>query len=291
MVSNGKRGLPPSTARLRELAEIAEEVAEEFFADDGRIDLHAALRKNRITWSYGMYEEAFDGMLECESGRFHLYCNLNRVERESSARARFTLGHELGHFYIDEHRNELMAGKDLCHGSKCEYESRNPVEQEADHFASNLLMPAGRFRQTSKGYAVGLDGILGLAKSFGTSVTSSAIRYAVLGIRPCAVVKWSSEGTYQWRWLSDEARMGRYWKTVDSVEQVPFDSPTGRALAGDPLTEGRFFQAGTTASAWFPFVSSGSYKDVLLIEQAIILGRFGVLTFIYPPEGEFPHFE
>ncbi len=289
MGSDRKRFICVPPTCTREIAELAEEVTDEYSSND-RIDLHAVLRANNITWSYGHYDDAFDGMLEHEEGMFHVYCNLNRVGTKISARARFTLGHELGHFYIDEHRNELAAGRTLCHGSLCEYESRNPVEQEADHFASNLLMPAKRFTQAAKGYLIGLRAILGLAKSFGTSLTSTAIRYASLDIKPCVVVKWSNEG-YQWRWLSDEARLGRYWKTIDSTEQIPHDSPTGRALAGEQPPDTGFFKAGTTASFWFPFVASGSYKNILLIEEAVPLGRFGVLTFIYPPDGEFPHFE
>ena len=289
MDSDRKRSTHVPSARLRDIAELAEEVANEY-GPSGRIDLHAILRANNITWSYGYYDDAFDGMLEHEEGMFHVYCNLNRVGTETSARARFTLGHELGHFYIDEHRNELAAGRTLCHGSRCDYESRNPIEQEADHFASSLLMPAKLFAQTAKGFSVGLQAILGLARFFSTSITSTAIRYATLGIKPCVVVKWGNKG-YQWRWLSDEARLGRYWKTIDSTDQIPNDSPTGRALAGEQPPEVGFFEAGTTASFWFPFIAGGSYKDILLIEQSVTLGRFGVLTFIYPPDGRFPHFE
>ena len=40
-----------------------------------------------------------------------------------------------------------------------------------------------------------------------------------------------------------------------------------------------------TASAWFPRVKSGEYRDVIFIEQAIPLGKFGVLTFLYPESG------
>lgn len=289
MGSDEKRPAGARPQRRMEIAELAEEVSHEYASKD-YLDPHVVMRANGITWSYGHYDDAFDGMLEHKDGRFHVYCNLNRVEIQTSARARFTLGHELGHFYIDEHRNELAVGRTLCHGSRCEYESRNPVEEEADQFASTLLMPAERFAQTAQGYSVGLQAILGLARSFGTSVTSTAIRYAFLGIKPCVVVKWGHEG-YQWRWLSDEARLGRYWKTIDSAGQIPPDSPTGRALAGEQPPEAGFFEAGTTASFWFPFVTAGSYKDVLLIEQAVPLGRFGILTFIYPPDGRFPHFE
>ena len=289
MNSDIKRFTQVPCARLNEIAELAEEVANEY-GSNGSVDLHAVMKANNITCSFGHYDDAFDGMLEHEDGMFHIYCNLNRVGTKTSARTKYTLGHELGHFYIDEHRNELAAGRTLSHGSQCDYESRNPIEQEADHFASNLLMPAKWFTQTALGYHVGLQAIIGLAKYFGTSITSTAIRYATLGIKPCVVIKWGDK-KFQWRWLSDEARLGRYWKTINSLEQIPHDSPTGRAMAGEQPPEVGFFEAGATGSFWFPFITPGSYKDVILIEQAVSLGRFGIITFIYPQDGKFPHFE
>src|SRR5207247_1657430 len=108
--------------------------------------------------SFGRYGDAFDGLLEHRSGRFHVYANLDRVEREDSPRARFTLAHELGHYFIDEHRNALAAGLALSHPSFCDFESDLPVEKEADHFASNLLMPAKGFRKLAARAPLGLEG-------------------------------------------------------------------------------------------------------------------------------------
>lgn len=289
MASKGRQFTRLSSKRLNEISGLAEEVVAEF-GSNGRIDLLSILKSNDISVSYGLYDDAFDGMLEHESGAFHIYCNLNRVGIKTSTRARFTLGHELGHYYIDQHRNELIAGRTIRHGSKCEYESLNPAEQEADYFASNLLMPEKYFKKAANSYSVGLPGVIELSKYFNTSMTSTAIRYVSLGIKPSVVIKWSANG-YQWRWLSDEARLGCYWKTINSLDQIPNDSPTGRAFAGNTLPENGYFESGSTASAWFSFVKPGSYKDILLIEQAVPLGIYGVLTFIYPVDGEFPHIE
>ncbi len=93
-----------------------------------------------ITVSFGRYGDAFDGMLEHRAGRFHIYANLQRLLREDSPRARFTLGHELGHYYIDEHRNALTAGAVPAHRSGSEYESRLLPEQEADCFAARARL-------------------------------------------------------------------------------------------------------------------------------------------------------
>jgi len=176
-------------ARVEEIAELAEAVADEH-CPDGRVAPESIARANRITMSFGRYESAFDGMLEHLAGRFHIYCNLDRVGSADSPRARFTLAHELGHYYIDEHRNALAAGSAPAHRSQCEYESPNLAEQEADHFAANLLMPAWRFLARARQSPRGLEGIRKLAEWFGTSITATALRFANCDITPCAVVKW-----------------------------------------------------------------------------------------------------
>jgi hypothetical protein len=47
-------------------------------------------------------------------------------------------------------------------------------------------------------------------------------------------------------------------------------------------TRSNFFEAGTTAATWFPFLKDHSWRNVILIEQSFPLGRFGALTLLYP---------
>lgn len=271
-----------SQSRLNEIGELAEFVAERRWTAKG-LDLAALLTEQGITFSFNAYADAFDGLLEYKEGRFHVYCNLNRMERPDSARARFTLGHELGHYYIDDHREALASGSAEAHASFCDYESKIPTEREADHFASNLLMPAERFRKEAARAGRGLAGILRLRGSFNTSVTSTAIRYASLGISPCALVKWTAKGV-AWKWMSGDIREAGYWTTVTDPARLAPGSPTVLALAGQVPSKD-FFESGTTAAAWFPYTTDGSTRNIILIEQAIPLGRFGVLTFLYPESG------
>jgi len=265
--------------REEEIAALAEAVANDH-CPTGKVDPPAIARQNGITLSYNSYLLAFDGMLEHRNGRFHIYCNLNRVGEPDSARARFTLSHELGHFFLDEHRNVLASGRALPHRSTCDYESKNPAEREADCFASNLVMPPSRFLPRARASTIGMPRILELAEEFGTSVTSTALRYTKCNIRPCAVLKWGPEAL-GWRWVSEAFYQARLIDTVKSAGEVPNDSATGRALAGEPPPERGYFECGTTAATWFPRLGSASYKNDILIEQAIVLGRFGVLTFLY----------
>jgi hypothetical protein len=109
-----------------------------------------------------------------------------------------------------------------------------------------------------------------------------------LEVAPCLVIKWSSEG-YSWKWLSTETFRSRYRKTIETRESLAEGSPTSKALAGEPPPANGFFRAGTTAAAWFPFLQYGDGRNVVMIEEAIQLGRFGVLTYLYPEAGDFRH--
>jgi len=267
--------------RAADIADLAESIADHY-CPELPVSPEVILRSKSITTSFNDYGDTFDGLLEQKDGRFHVYCNLARVEAKGSPRARFTLGHELGHYFIDEHRNALLAGTPP-HESQTDFSSANPVEAEADLFASCLLMPRRRFLTASVRVADTLRGVIDLSARFATSITSTAVRYASLGVQPCAVVRWTAEG-FSWKWLSPQMHRNQMWKTIEEVGSVPDDSPTGRVLRGQSAP-GDPIAAGTTAAAWFPFVAPGSPRDVLLMEHAVSLGRFGVLTMIFPLDG------
>lgn len=269
-----------SQSRLNDIAELAEVVAEEH-GESLRTEPEKIIDANQITLSFGSYGEAFDGMLEHLGGRFHIYANLNRLKTPDSGRARFTLAHELGHFYIDEHRRELQSGRTPSHPSRTDFQSKNPVEQEADHFASHLLMPTSRFKKAAKSLRIGLSGILTLKERFGTSITSTAIRFTKLDLGPCTLVKWNPGG-FSWKWFSPSMYEAGYRSTIKTLQAVQPDSATGRALAGESPGTKQYFESGTSGSAWFPGISPGTPRDQIFIEQAISLGEFGALTLLYP---------
>ena len=273
-----------SPAREEEIAKLAE-----FVADDccprGAVQPEEILKAKGITLSFGDYGTAFDGMLECENRRFHVFCNTGRGSPKGSGRARFTLGHELGHYFIDEHRNALLGGVDP-HGSLCEYASRERIEQEADAFAGNLLLPQGRFLAAGKTERPGLAAILALAKKFQTSVSATAIRYVREELVPCTVIRWNPDG-FAWKWFSPETHRAGYRKTIESHQALPADSATALAFSGAQPPNGSFHRCGSTAGLWFPFIPGSSSKNAIIHEEAIALGQFGVLTFLYPEGGSY----
>jgi len=272
--------------RKREIAELAEAIADEHFPDSQRVDPLQIAEANDMTYSIGDYGDAFDGMLEVQADHFHIYCNRERCGDIDKPRTRFTIAHELGHYYIDEHRHTLLAGDAEAHQSICDSQSPLLVEQEADLFAANLLMPSKRFIKAGRRVQRGLAGVISLANRFATSLTSTALRYAELELLPCAVIKWSWKG-YSWKKLSSSTFDARFRRTIESPDQLAEGSPTRLALAHEPMPERGFLEAGTTASAWFKSVTYADDRNTILMEQAISLGKYGILTMLWPEAGRY----
>lgn len=260
-----------------EITALADAIAE----DNGGgsvTNLTSLIDGEGITLSYNNYGPHFDGMLEYAHGRFHIFCNLYYSKTPASGRARFTLAHELGHYFIDSHRNALVSGKMAAHGSRADFQSKNEIERQADLFASILLLPTARLKLRQQKVGFGLAGIQALAKEFQTSLSSTAIRYANLSSRSCAVIRWTQEGV-SWMVVNPSMQeQGVKWASI-TRETLPQDSATGIVLSGRSMA---IEKRGTVASTWFSKRGPIVWNDAILIEEALSLGESGALTFIRP---------
>src|SRR5262249_12740077 len=139
----------------------------------------------------------------------------------------------------------------------------------------------------AKRAAKGLAGILSLGRTFDTSISSTAIRYVRDDIIPCTVIKWNHDGM-GWRWFSPTTfNEAGFRKVIDDRKTLPSDSATELVFSGTAPDVSCFIRRGTTAALWFPFLSDESRRNALMIEEAISLGRFGVLTLLYPDSGAY----
>ena len=268
----------PSTRRAF-IAELAEGIWQDY-SGERQVFLDGIADEFDVSLSYGHYGDAFDGLLEHKSGAFHIYCNLTRVYDQNAPRARFTVAHELGHYFIDEHRNALAAGKPP-HSSFPERPSDNPVEQEANLFASHLLMPTAAFQAALTEVQAGLQGIVDIASTFAVSIQSAALRYTAASGRPCAIVMFREEKTPWWN-ISPEMKTHGLTFYRQPEGELPPDSATAQAMRDDPAKLGAPHINGTVASAWFGDISEGSSGDIVLVESAIRLRSRGVLTLLTP---------
>jgi Zn-dependent peptidase ImmA (M78 family) len=266
-----------SRGREEELAEFAEWIADDLAPGTRSVDPDAIARRKGITVCSNDYGDAFDGLLEYRGGEFLIYRNTARAT--TAERARFTLAHELGHYFIDAHREALASGRVGPHGSYCDFHSKNIVEREADCFAANLLMPPGRVAREVRGRPDGLATALHLAHSFQTSRTSAALRIVQIDRAPCALVLWR-DGRFLWKRISETARRSGMRSALREAQSVPPDSATGRVAAGEADALSAPVVGASTAATWFRGITHGARTNYILREEVLSLGRYGVLTML-----------
>lgn len=189
---------------------------------------------------------------------------------------RFTVAHELGHYELTEHHGVIFSGG--THVSESGFVSHQWYEQEADHFASELLMPTNLFTAAIRGKTIGLPAIKALAAEFQTSLTSTAIRYAQLTSDPVAILV-SRDGRIRYCFTSTCLRSIRA-SFIERATPVPTESVTHR-MNRDGAAAGSERQGTSYASTWFDQVT----REIEFNEDVIDLGRYGrTLTVLHAVE-------
>lgn len=182
---------------------------------------------------------------------------------------RFTVAHELGHYFLDGHPEEICKTSRI-HLSKAGFtQGHNRIEIEADHFAAGLLMPARLTRASLFKAPVGLAGVQYLANDAEVSLTAAAIRTAECASYPIAVIV-SQGGQVAYGFLSEGfKRLGRlrFLRKGD-----PLPATFTRTFNSDPekVRQGRTVCGAVTLETWFDGPS-----HVELDEEVIGLGKYG----------------
>ena len=150
----------------------------------------------------------YDGQLEYhrKKDRFLLYYNTKydtgRTAGDHHPRTRFSIGHELDHYFLSAHRAFLMR-TGTAHRSSAEFRNNLFVEREADAFASGLLLPAHAFEPAvNDGGELSLSRVKRLADRFQASLIATAIRAVRLSNFPCGIVG-IREGQKAWCFASE----------------------------------------------------------------------------------------
>lgn len=262
--------------RYADLAELAESIAEENFAN-GKTDLELILRKKSINLVKGNYEKYFIGTLFHKAKEFTIFLNMDELDENKIPRIRFTIAHELGHYFIDEHRNLLKSGTSLSFNASHNCDLN---EKEANHFASFLLMPTQKFIVSAIDIEKGLPAILKLATQFESSIESTSIHYMKLDCCNGLLVRWKEDNTSGFHLCSTAFShlVGSNRKPVIQLNSVYLNS-LKKQLDG-PGTEYQVLENATNLSRWLPHIGAGSTLDQPALEQTIRLGTYGGITLI-----------
>lgn len=183
---------------------------------------------------------------------------------ESAGRINFTLGHELGHYFLHRStREHFQCGQ----GEMLDYDSAasRKLEGEANKFSSFLLMPIPDFKIQISSNEVSLELLGHCANRYGTSFTATALKWIEF-TEEAAVLVVAREGFICWSYPSDSARRrGVYLPHGTPVPQVSLDN-----LAR--VTDGRNHTTRTRAGVWHPTLEA--------LESMILADRFDMAIFL-----------
>lgn len=246
------------------------------------IDPRFIANKEKIALAPGSYANCFDGRIEyhqkAHGGKFYLFYAQEEPGIRTEGRVNFSIAHELGHYFLPEHRQYLLTGK--WHNSHIDggFLADKRLEREADQFAAALLMPRQQFNarvELKSRQVCTLSDLTKFASDiFKTSITSTTLRYVQLDFEPCCMII-TKEGRVVYNRTSESLRIeGLGW--LDRGVPVPPTSITAKLLKAAEENQNQSAEGEIHADIWF-----GKQASRRLWEEVKTLGYTGLtITFL-----------
>jgi hypothetical protein len=262
------------------VADLAREVLQTFRLWRLPVNPFTIAKKEGIELAQDDYGDRFDARIEYYP-TFDSFCIYHQIPGgwRTEGRVRFSLAHELGHYYLPHHNRRLRDGK--MHNSVSDYRSKDPMEQQADEFAAAILMPLELFRKELDSFRCGfcdLKDLGRLADRLGASITSTARRYCQADREPCTVF-FSQDGVISWGVSSTDMKLNKMY-FYEYGTPAPARSKT--ANLWDRINRGEACEvvSGTVdAQVWFQWP-----RSKYLWEEVMPLGNTGVAITQLTPE-------
>ena len=188
--------------RRKAIRNLATRVCEECWRRHGRtipVDLEQIAKDANLPVGL-KHDEDRIGWIENRGGKLRIFLDPELPQTE----CRFTLAHELGHFFLPAHWELLMSGEGVHYPYLPGVLSTLVPEQEANYFASALLMPDPEFLPRIQENRITLDLVREFAERFGVSLQAAAIRSVEAASTACAAIVVPSGGSFSpWTVISD----------------------------------------------------------------------------------------
>ncbi|MDY7545034.1 ImmA/IrrE family metallo-endopeptidase [Glaciimonas sp. CA11.2] len=264
----------------------ATQFAEKLVKDAGLqfpIDiLSIAQERNILVAAKPASSKGVSGML-IRSGNDFAIAYATHIKSEGFQR--FSIAHELGHYFLDGHPEEVFRNGATMHESKAGFGTVDQIELEADHFAAGLHMPSHLFNAATAKFSDGLEAVQGLAKLCNTSLTAAAIRYAELAEAAVAIVL-SHGQTVDYCFSSESMRRIKGYRHLKKGVLLPKNTTTSNFNKHpENIASGLEMSDSTDPSIWFHIDD-----EIDSSEEVIGLGEYGrtltVITAEIPDEDE-----
>ena len=255
--------------------------AERLLRDEGLLNLPVDLEN--LAKTRDIVIKPMDDPDHGVSGMLARHGNMFGILYDASIRndgyQRFSIAHELGHFFVDGHLDHIPFDGGF-HRSRAGFVSDAPYEREADDFAAGLLMPTTLVRGVMRGQPDGLNAIEAIQRSARSSLTASAIRYAGLTeIATAAII--SRDGKVDYCFMSDALKSLKHLTWLRKGTPVPVGTVTESLMQKpDDLRHGARDLDETDIMEWF-----GGTRSARSREEVVGLGSYDrVLTVLTCPD-------
>ncbi len=185
----------------------------------------------------------------------------------------FTIAHELGHYLIPGHYEAVLSSG--RHFSSSGFISADTYEEEADAFASELLMPWKLIETQIRAKRPGFESIKAISESCNSSLVASAIKFCEHS-KECVAAVVSLNGTIEFMTASDSFKQLPNLGWLRRGQSIPVNVPSAvRSSDEEWITACGIEESGSMLHHWFPnaprieveedIVGLGSYGRILTV--------------------------
>jgi len=184
-------------------------------------------------------------------------------------REKFTIAHELGHYFLPKHRKIYLCSPDDIQN----FESNKKHENEANEFAAEFLMPNYLFKLDVEKMPLSMETLKELSNKYETSLTSTAIKYIKTINAPVALffsdrnnIRWaikSDSFMYDLRdgWLSEKSYAHNYFEGFNLPSQ--FNEVSPEVWIRSPMVFDDFFESSYAYSSLNKVLTLVTIKDFI----------------------------
>ena len=194
-----------------------------------------------------------------------------REDISLQSKKNFIIAHEIAHFCL--HKNLLAVFTDT-HKTLSDWYRTGLQEQEANQFASALLMPETLFRKRIDKQKLSVALIREVSAYFVVSMTAAFLKYVDIGRYPLMVI-FIENGIVKWKKHSTDFP----YTFLELKSRVP-----AYTVAGDYFIHGRLEEAPEKIAAieWFPDdFKCQKEPDTMLWEQCFQVSEYGLISCLW----------
>jgi hypothetical protein len=177
-------------------------------------------------------------------------------------RTRFAIAHEIGHWELHKTSQAFVCTSETLRDYKTD-----PMEAEANFFASELLMPAAMVRPIIKANEPSLRTAKLISDEFAVSLTAASIKVFMETQHECVLVM-SKDGFTSW-WMSGSDRYGIWLQSKQRVSPHSIAYYVAAEPRGDSAPEL------VPTDAWFLHLDAPEKVEVS--EESVALGGTGFI--------------